>query len=438
MRIYRALCLTLFFAPLLSADFEVTAWKFEAPIRLPEQLNSPQFVRLTLPGWVLANAGENLWDLRVINASGTEIPYLLQRAETRTFQVSLATTIINRGVDPGRFEQFVCDLGSTTQTTNEIVLYTEAQNFVRKTDIAGSADGQSWIILRSNAYIFDQQEQGRHLRNLLVSYPDSSYRYLKVVVWFDGGPPLNLTGAEVRRQEKAEFEPEIVRPATLRQSEDPERKATDVFVGTEMGKQHFEGCLLGIREKNFERSVDVSYQDYRGAWVNVGSGSIHRFTIGPALDENLIVPVHDLNQKQFRIRIWNYDSPPLSVESVTLRRMPRILIFNASPGERYRLFFANPEGGRARLRPRRGAGEVGGAKASPSFSSAYEAERVLFAPTPRETVDRAPSGAHLGGLGRRGVATGRDVVQNGSEYGPRISRCTARAHLVLPPIGPII
>ncbi len=344
MRIYRAFCLTLFLAPVLSADFDSTAWKFEAAVRLPAELGSPQFVRLTLPGWVLANAQEGLSDLRIINGSGTEVPYLLQKAETRTFQASLPTSIINRGIDPGRFEQFVCDLGPKTEVSNEIVLYTQAQNFVRKTDIAGSTDGQKWILLRSDAYIFDQQEQGRRLHNLLVSYPDSTFRYLKVMVWFDGGPPLNPTGAEVRRQERAEFTPETVHGAIVRRSEDPQRRATDVIIETSMGKQHFEECSLGIREANFERSVTVSYKDYRGAWVDVGNGTIYRFTVGPAVDQHLAVPVHDLNQKQFRIRIWNADSPPLSVTSVALHRMPRMLIFNGSSAERYRLFFANPEG----------------------------------------------------------------------------------------------
>jgi hypothetical protein len=294
----------------------------------------------------LASAREELWDIRLINAAGNEMPYLLQKAETRTVQSTLPTSIINRGVDPGRFEQIVCDLGPTTDVSNQIILYTRAENFVRKADVAGSTDGQEWITIRSGAYIFDQREGGRHLHNLLITYPDSTYRYLKVMVWFDGGQALNLTGAEVRRREKAEFQPESVTARIVRETENPQRKTTDLTVETSMGRQHFEDCLLGVRQGNFERSVTISYKDYRDAWVQVGSGSIHRFTIGPAVDESLVVPVHDLNQKQFRVRIWNYDSPPLSVESVTLRRMPRILIFNASPGEGYRLFFANPEGTR--------------------------------------------------------------------------------------------
>ena len=375
MRIYRAFCLTLFLATAMSAEFEVTDWKFEAPIRLPVQIASPQFIRLTLPGWVLANAREDLSDLRIINAAGTEIPYLLQKAETRTFQSTLPTTIINRGIDPGRFEQIVCDLGNQTEASNEIVLYTQAQNFVRKTEIGGSADGQNWIILRSSAYIFDQQEQGRHLHNLLVSYPDSTYRYLKVVVWFDGEPPLNLTGAEVRRQERAEFQPEAVQARIVRRLEDPERKTTDLTIETSMGKQHFEECLLGVSEVNFERSATVSYQDYRGAWMQAGSGTIHRFTIGPAVDENLIVPVQDLNQKQFRIRIWNYDSPPLSVQSVTVRRMPRFLIFNGSPGDRYRLFFANAEGQRRNY-------DLGGALGRLDLQKLPQASLHAMAPNP--------------------------------------------------------
>ncbi len=375
MRIYRAFCLTLFLAPAMSADFDVSDWKFEAPVRLPAEAASPQFVRLTLPGWVLANAREDLWDIRIINAAGKEVPYLLQKLETRTFQSTIPTSIINRGVDPGRFEQIVCDLGDKAEVSNEVVLYTQAQNYVRKTDVAGSADGQNWIVLRSGAYIFDQEEHSRRLRNLLVAYPDSTYRYLKVMVWFDGGPPLNLTGAEVRKQEKAEFPSEVITASIVRQSEDPERKATDLLVETNLGKQHFEECLLDASQQNFERPVTVSYKDYRDAWVQAGSGAIHRFTVGPAVEENLMVPVHDLNHRQFRIRIGNYDNPPLSVRSVTMRRMPRILIFNASPGQRYRLFFANAEGVRRNY-------DLGGALGRLDLQKLPEASLERMTPNP--------------------------------------------------------
>ncbi|RPJ53584.1 MAG: hypothetical protein EHM23_30675, partial [Acidobacteria bacterium] len=132
-------------------------------------------------------------DLRLIDGSGTEISYILQKAETRTFRSTLPTSIINRGIDPGRFEQIVCDVGKRVQVSNQVVLYTQTTNFVRKTDVGGSADGKNWIIIRSNAYIFDQRYQGRELHNLVVSYPDSTYRYLKIMVWFDGGAVRSVT-----------------------------------------------------------------------------------------------------------------------------------------------------------------------------------------------------------------------------------------------------
>ncbi len=407
MRIYRALCLTLFLSPLLAADFDITGWKFQAPIRLPDHVSSPQFVRLTLPGWVLANAQEDLSDLRVINGSGTEIPYFLQKAATRTFHSSLPTSIVNKGIDPGRFEQIVCDLGERIEISNQIALYTRAENFVRKVDVAGSADGQNWIILRSGAYIFDQRDRGRELHNLLISYPDSTYRYLKVMVWFDGGLPLDLTGAEVRREERAEFRPETLPASIVRQSEDAGRKATDLIVETSLGKQHIEECLLEVAQDYFERSVTVSYKDYRGAWVDVGSGSVHRFKIGPVVDENLVVALRDLNQKQFRVRIWNHDSPPLSVRSVTLRRMPQFLIFNASARERYRLFFANPEGARRDY-------DLGGAQSK---------------------LDLQPLWALVSTIR---VRKGHDELQSACRFARRKLSGYATPYLVLLPVVPII
>ena len=345
MRFPRVCCLALLLTPAaLSADFSSSAWKFRAEIQPP--LNSTGFVRMTLPDWLLANANENLWDIRLISQSGVETPYALRLAEGRTQQVSLPVRTFNSATDPGRYEQIMCDLGEQAQISNQLLLKTEARGFVRKVDVSGSADEYHWVVLRSNAYIFDQQEQGRHQQKLTVSYPDSSYRYLRVLVWLDGQPPIRLTGAEVLRLEKTEVQPETVGARIVKRSEDTKRQATDLLVETSAGNQHLEECILTIPQENFSRAVTVSHQDERGAWIETGSGAIHRFRIGETVEESLCVPVRELNHRQFRIRVWNGNSPPLDVTAVHMRRMPRMIVFSRSQRDRYTLFFGNSQAGR--------------------------------------------------------------------------------------------
>jgi len=343
MKYVNLLWLTFFVVPGLGAEFDAKEWKFLTPIASEPGVKNPQFVRITLPGWVLANAREDLLDLRLVNEDGTEVPYVLQRAEPTTHEDDVPVRILNRGIDPGRYEQLVCDLGEQRQASNQIVLSAGARDFVRRAQVDGSADGSKWIVLRTDAYIFDQREQGRHYQNLRLTFPDSTYRYLRILISLDGRQPLNINEVQVRRVGRTEVEPERVPATIVRRSEDPKRKCTDLIVETAMGKQHLEECVLSVKQENFERSVTVSYQDHRGAWQEVGNDTIHRFKTGPVVDEYLTVPVQDLNEKRFRVRIWNGDSPPLDVLSVSMQRMPRLLVFHSSPADRYRLFFGNPE-----------------------------------------------------------------------------------------------
>jgi hypothetical protein len=345
MRLARILWLTVLLTPAApAANFDSSSWKFRADV-IPPQTDPAGFVKITLPGWLLANASESLWDIRLVSQSGIETPYVIKVARSRAEQISLPVRTFNWATDPGRDEQVMCDLGETPQISNQLLLRTDSRDFIRTVEISGSADQYHWVVLQSKAYIFDQQEQGRHQQKLTVSYPDSSYRYLRVLVWLDGQPPIRLTGVEVLRLEKTEVQPEVVNARIVERIEDAARYATDLIVETEAGNQHLDTCVIQAKQQNFSRAITVSYRDARGTWVNVGNGNIHRFTIGDAVDTNLEVPVNELNHRRFRIRIWNGSSPPLDVTSVAMRRMPRVFVFSRSAGDRHTLYFRNSQAG---------------------------------------------------------------------------------------------
>ena len=147
--------------------------------------------------------------------------------------------ILDRVIVPNQYQQVVCDLGEGNSYSNQLQLETSTQNFRRRGDLLGSADGKNWLQLKTGSHIFDHHEEF-HYRNLRVVYPETSYRYLKLVLWLDGGTPLEIQGVRVARVIRKEVEPEKLPARIVRKQEDVKRKATDILLEIDLERQHLE------------------------------------------------------------------------------------------------------------------------------------------------------------------------------------------------------
>jgi len=325
------------------ADFRVSDWKFWASLAAPEQPRPVGgFVRLTLPGQILALAGDGLQDVRLVDDSGVEVPYLLlvERAEVQ--KTTVPVLILDRGIVPNQYQQVVCDLGEGNSYSNQLQLETPTQNFRRRGDVLGSTDGKNWLQLKTGSHIFDHHEDF-YYRNLRVVYPETSYRYLKLVLWLDGGTPLEIQGVRVARVIRKEVEPEKLPARIVRKQEDVKRKATDIFLEIDLERQHLETCVLEIAQENFRRRAEVAFQSKDGIWTQVGEANIYRFKSENIVEDHVTIPLSELNEPQVRLRIWNQDNPPLEVTSVLFERMPRLVIFEWNVAKSYRLFVGSDQ-----------------------------------------------------------------------------------------------
>jgi len=306
-------------------DLNPSVWRYWVPLDPPKPgLTGESFARVTLPSSILARALPGLEDLRLVDDSGGAVPYVLIVEGSQQKETRVPVTIVDTGVVPGQYQQLVCDLGQGNAVSNEVQVETASQNFRRRVDILASADRRKWVDLKSGSHIFDSHEEFV-FRNLRLVYPETTYRYIELRIWLDGGEPLKITGVRVSRVVRKDVAPEKLPVRIVRRQEDPERKATDVYVETDLENPHAEACVLAVTQENFQRGA--------------GTGEIYRFKIGNQLEENLRIPLVDFTARACRLRVWNRDSPPLDVVSAVLERLPRVVVFSCNPPKNYRLFF---------------------------------------------------------------------------------------------------
>ena len=141
----------------------------------PCDVSHPGLIRLSLPADTLNAARPGLEDLRVLDPSGREVPFTIERPVAghvvthppRRFQVQLE----------GQTTRLIIETG-VAQPIDGVTLASPAAAFIKSVDIEGSADQNSWQPLVTNQPIFRQGGAAQ----LLVSFPAGIWPYLRVTV----------------------------------------------------------------------------------------------------------------------------------------------------------------------------------------------------------------------------------------------------------------
>ena len=88
------------------------------------------------------------------------------------------------------------DLGRSGVPFHSISLATPDQNFNRRVTIQASVDQAKWVSLPSTGEIFSYTVGLNPLDRLNLQIPESTARYVRVVIFNQDNPPLEITGGE--------------------------------------------------------------------------------------------------------------------------------------------------------------------------------------------------------------------------------------------------
>jgi Protein of unknown function (DUF3999) len=327
-----------FSSVLLIADFELAHWKYYKRIQLPG-VSSKTLVSVTVDNDVISHTAYLEREVRLIDGENSEVPFDLVADNDEVLEENqLHITLLNKSVFAGKYQQFICDLGTSGRTTNRLMLETSSHSFVRRADVEGSEDQRKWFSLVRGLHIFDWSE-GRRLK---LEFPDSTYRFLKVVLWLDGGEPLAIEGAAVARHERRSGELEPV-PVTLhsKQAQTPQKDSEWLF-DFGHGRPLVNRCIFDVTNQNFRRRVDLAVSNNMTQWEPGPTLEIFRIRSGDFKDEFTTLETNGLNHRYLRIHITNGDDRPLQVNAITFRRFVHRVVFERDPQKTYRLFYGNP------------------------------------------------------------------------------------------------
>jgi len=272
---------------------------------------------------LLGAARRDLGDLRLRDASGRDVPYLLvppPATETwiRARVLALPATKTSSGVE--------LDLGSPA-ASSRLRLEGLRAPFLKRFRLEGSGDRQRWTELVAAGSLFDLPGEG--LRLLEAEYPEGEYRYLRLT-WDDSSSAVQPLprAASVRRADRA--------PAPVRAFVPFERRPAEP--GVSRFQVRLSGPRLPLRallltvagDGPLAREAQISEPRLRNAGLAprvLGRGALRRAKAMGATASDLRVPLEAPEGAELDLRVEDGDNPPLELTQVQVELEPQPWIY---------------------------------------------------------------------------------------------------------------
>ncbi len=327
-----AALLTTAFAP---AALIPTEWSHRQTLTVA----APGLVRVDLTAASFDAAGPRQEDLRVIDSTGREVAFLLDRPTA-----SAAHTV--------RPEAFAMKLGTessvltiktgTHDALASLTLETPSPYFLRAARLEISDDNENWTMLDQGLPLFRQWGAVK----LDLSLGGHHAAYVRVTIVDGRGPSVPFTGARLRLDGG---QPSAPVPVGTRVAS-REEFAGETVLSLALDGRHvpLAALELATQEPLFMRRVTVAVREFRDGISSeraIGEGTIYRVALdGSPARAQLELPLDCTPlTRELLVHIHNGDSPPLAIAGVQAKRRPMDLRFMAPAAGNYTLLLDNPQ-----------------------------------------------------------------------------------------------
>lgn len=345
----------LVLAPLLLAqaaavDSERAAWQYRRAVIAPA---GASLASVVLPPEVSAKAGPAGRDLRLVDETGREVPYLLdwtsEREGLATWQVAISD--VRREQEEAREtsairSQWTLDLGEP-RTFTDLTLRLPDVSFAWHVRVEASTDGGNYEVINADAALFDQTWNNERVRRTEIRFDAPvTARYLRLSARSAASSRvLEIEGATVtlRRRLKGDAWSMNV-AATPVANADPDRAQTTRYTLAASSLLPFDEVEVLTDDTAFSRRARLVEESAagRGNAAVLGQGTVFRLRASDSLiaGESVRFPARSGQGGALHLEIDDAGSPPLRGLRVRLHGSRVRLLFPAS-GQRLALYYGN-------------------------------------------------------------------------------------------------
>jgi hypothetical protein len=377
MNKFAAACLVLLIASLAAAqpdgdqvltdekDPNLVHSQWVDQVRLPDKIDGP-YVALSIPPAIFGKAQDDLRDLRLTDAKGNRVPFVLRtlRPEYRQNELRIATQIDDGPSAATKSYQVRIELAEVPAPGhNEIEIDTPGSNFHRKVEVFGD-DSQKFAdprpLFDKDKYLLHFESEGRTVDVRRFHYDIKQFRFLRLRVYADPNDDKEIpkiTRVSVRHTlaipgklvtERANFGgTQGVRgdggPGTAWLIQLPDKMPCEMLT--------FE-LTAPPTERPFRLQVADPDQPSRDILSSFGKGEGSEWRVVAKGNLNYLeVRFPEVVARRLRFVLTDFANPPLQFQNVQVTRSDRQLIFEKPDDKKFtlplRLYSGNPNVGPA-------------------------------------------------------------------------------------------
>ena len=297
-----------------------------------EAVERSGFYQIDLAPSIVAKLQPALQDLRIVDATGRQIPYLLQSdiAGDINYHALIHLPILTNRLEADKQTHVVVE-NNLKSSINNLVLLIKNTDATRTITISGSDNLSSWYIIKENVTLNNLYADTADTFAQELFFPKSNYRYFKIIILGKEILPLNITRVSVPAHDLARKSNYILIPAPVISQKDSSDGYS--YVTLRFNDSYWINRLsLQVQgTKFFKRNLTI-YDNNQLA----GEHELYSLSSNEAM-------VYSISSKTnaLQIKIQNDDNPPLKVTEAVAYQLRRSLITWLEEGNGYQMVFGD-------------------------------------------------------------------------------------------------
>ena len=305
-----------------------------------KEVTANGFHEIALSPEIRSYSKQDLSDIRIFNAKGNAVPYFIQSNSEALLSSFEEYTIVSKTVLPKKSTSIVIEIPSIKNNNNISLLIANA-DVEKNYSISGSNDLEEWFGISNSQTLYDLNSTTEANVVKTISYPLSTYKYLKIDFDDKKTLPINvLKAGNFNTQLQKNILQDVI-PVKSETRELSSQKETQIHV--------IFNTPQVINQISFEISRPTYYKRQAIIYKKVSSKTKRKIQI---IDEEIVsfelnsntkntFEIPEIFEKEFFIKIENQDNLPLLISAVTYSQKPVSIIADLNANEKYTIKTGN-------------------------------------------------------------------------------------------------